>query len=302
MRGHIRKRGKTWTVVIYVGRKPNGKPDYKWNGGQRTRKDAERALTELMSRVQKGSYVEPTRVTVGEYLTDWLAAAKTDLRPSTRPAYAIAVEKHAVPRLGGLSLQKLNPQHLTAFYGELLEDGRCDGKGGLSPRTVRFIHAVVRRALNEAVETRLLDWNPASSTKPPKARTAEEAARKVRKFWTADEVQRFLAGIASNRLQAAFHLAATTGMRRGEVLGLRWRDLDLDEQRLVIEQTLVAPRYVLTFSEPKTSHGRRSVDLDSDTVAVLRAPTAAGRRRSSWRSGRGTPSRSSCSAGRTARP
>lgn len=272
MRGHIRKRGATWTAVAYLGRDPEtAKPKYKWSGGHRTRKDAERALTELVGRVQKGTYLEPTKQTVGEYLTEWLVAASVDLRPSTRPAYEIAVEKHLVPRLGALPLQKLTPMHLNAVYAELLASGRRDGKGGLSARSVRFIHTIIRKALNDAVEARLLDWNPASRAKPPKAKTADEQARRKRKFWDAEEVRRFLDTAREHRLHAAFHLAATTGMRRGEVLGLRWRDIDLEAARLVVEQTLVAPRYELTFSEPKTQQGRRSIDLDPETLAVLRA-------------------------------
>src|SRR5687768_5309181 len=121
MRGHIRKRGATWTAVAYLGRDPEtAKPKYKWSGGHRTRKDAERALTELVGRAQKGTYLEPTKQTVGEYLSEWLVAAKVDLRPSTRPAYEIAVEKHLVPRLGALPLQKLTPTHLNVVYAELL--------------------------------------------------------------------------------------------------------------------------------------------------------------------------------------
>jgi integrase len=272
MRGHIRKRGATWTAVAYLGRDPEtAKPKYKWSGGHRTRKDAERALTELVGRVQKGTYLEPTKQTVGEYLTAWLTAASLDLRPSTRPAYEIAVEKHLVPRLGALPLQKLTTTHLNVVYADLLASGRRDGKGGLSPRSVRFIHTIIRKALNDAVDARLLDWNPASKAKPPKAKTADEQARRKRSFWDAEEVRRFLDAAKAHRLHAAFHLAAMTGMRRGEVLGLRWRDLDLEGARLVVEQTLVAPRYVLTFSEPKTQQGRRSIDLDPETLAVLRA-------------------------------
>jgi len=272
MRGHIRKRGATWTAVAYLGRDPEtAKPKYKWSGGHRTRKDAERALTELVGRVQKGTYLEPTKQTVGEYLTDWLLAATVDLRPSTRPAYEIAVEKHLIPRLGALPLQKLTPTHLNAVYAELLASGRRDGRGGLSARSVRFIHTIIRKALNDAVDARLLDWNPASKAKPPKAKTADEQARRKRRFWDADEVRRFLDSATGHRLHAAFHLAAMTGMRRGEVLGLRWRDIDFEGARLLVEQTLVAPRYVLTFSEPKTQQGRRSIDLDPETLAVLRA-------------------------------
>jgi integrase len=276
----VHRRGDRWVARVYLGRHPDtGRA--KWSfSTYRTQKEAKRAEAEVRTRLHKGTYVAASRQTVAAYLRDWLNAAKIDLRPSTQPAYEIAIEKHLIPRVGSLPLQKLTPHHLTWAYGELLEKGRCDGTGGLSPRTVRFIHTVVRKALQDAVDARLLEWNPAANAKPPKAKTAEEAARKKRRYWDASEVRRFLASVRDNRLQAAFHLATTTGMRRGEVLGLRWRDVDLDGARLVVEQTLLITRtatdgvpwkYQLVFSEPKTSHGRRSIDLDEETVAVLLA-------------------------------
>jgi integrase len=180
------------------------------------------------------------------------------------------VDTYVVPRLGAVPIQKLRPLQLTVLYTELLENGRAQREGGLSASTVRRVHTIVRKALGDAITDGLLEANPAVSAKPPRAKTAEEAARKKRRFWSAAEVGSFLEAIRPHRLRAALHLAATTGMRRGEVLGLRWRDLDLDAARLTVQQTLVAPRYVLTFSEPKTSFGRRSIDLDWETVAVLR--------------------------------
>lgn len=274
MRGSVFKRrgAPTWTIKYDLPRDPmTDRRRCKMQAGFRTRNDAQRALNEVIGKLNKGTYVENMGRTFGEWLREWLSAAKVDLRASTIPGYENAVESHLVPKLGDVPLQKLTGQQLTAIYAELLKDGHQQREGGLSPRTVRFIHTVARRALQDAVDARLIEWNPASGAKPPKTKTAQEAARRARRFWSGDEVRCFLDSICDHRLQGALHLAATTGMRRGEVLGLRWCDLDLDEARLTVEQTLLAPRYVLTFSEPKTGHGRRSIDLDSETVAVLRA-------------------------------
>ena len=273
MRGHIYKPkgGASWYYIVDVGRDPQtGKRKMRKKGGFRTRKEAERALAELISQVHRGGYVEPSKLTTGEYLATWLAHHRLDLKPSTIPGYEIAVER-LTERLGTLRLQELRAFHLTALYDELRANGRRQRPGGLSPRYVRYIHSVMRAALNHAVEDGLLESNPALRAKPPKAETARRDARQSRKFLTLDETRTFLAAIRGHRLQAAFHLTVTTGMRRGEVLGLRWRDLDLDNGRLTIEQTLVAPRYVLTVCEPKSESGRRTVDLDGGTVAVLRA-------------------------------
>jgi integrase len=274
LRGSVfkRKGSETYTVSVYTGRDPaTGKPRYRQHGGFRTRREAEQARAELVTKINRGSYVMPSRQTVADYLREWLAAAKVDLRPSTIPGYENAVEKHLIPGLGRTLLQALSSHQLTAFYAQLLERGRCDGSGGLSPRTVRIIHAVLSRALSDAVEAQLLERNPAERARPPRTKTAEESARKARRFWSAEEVQTFLASIHDHPLRAALHLATTTGLRRGELLGLRWRDLDLEAARLSVAQTLVAPRGQLIFSEPKTRHGRRSVDLDEETVAILRA-------------------------------
>jgi integrase len=272
MRGHIRKRGDSWAVFYDRPRDPvTGARRKTSKGGFRTRKNAERWLNDTIQKLQKGSYVETSNLTFGEYLGEWLAAARRDLRPSSLPFYEVVVERYLVPRLGAVPVQKLRPQHLSALYGELLDSGRVQREGGLSVSTVRRVHTIARKALADAVSDGLLETNPAANAKPPKAKTAEEQARKKRRFWSADDVRTYLHAIELHRLCAALHLAATTGMRRGEVLGLRWCDVDLDTARLSVQQTLVAPRYVLTFSEPKTSHGRRSIDLDPETVAVLKA-------------------------------
>ena len=162
MRGCVMKRGKTYTVIVYLGRDPEtGKKRRKWHGGYRTKKEAERACAELVRDLGRGSYVEPNPITVGEYLTKWLANHRQNLKPSTVPSYEIAVEKHLIPRIGAMPLQKLAPHHLDTMYGELRTNGHRQRPGGLSARSVRAIHGVMRRALNQAVKAGLLETNPA---------------------------------------------------------------------------------------------------------------------------------------------
>jgi integrase len=275
MRGSIRKRGNGWTIVLFLGSEKNPetgktKRRYKWHGGYRTRKEAERELPKLLAQLGRGTYVEPSRVTVGEHLAKWLADPRRGLRPSTLPGYEIAVHKHLIPRLGSVPLQKLAPRHLNELYAELLRSGRRDGKGGLSVSSVRSIHRVLSAALTSAVDDELLETNPASRAKPPRAKAVEAQARKARTFLTVVQLHTFLESVGKHRLRAAFHLAATTGLRRGELLGLAWSAVDLDERRLVVSQTLVAPRYKQMFDRPKSGKDR-SIDLDAETVAVLRA-------------------------------
>ena len=258
--------------MVDIGRDPaTGKRRLKSVGGFRTRRDAERALSKLLEQINQGSYAEPSRMTLAEYLPQWLQAARLrGLRQTTLVGYEVMITRQLIPRIGALQLRELTPAHLNTLYLELLEGGRLQRPGGLSPRTVRAAHTVLRRALADAVRQGLLTRNVADFADPPSAAAARAEARKSVKTWTTAQLRQFLERTRDNPLYSAFLLGAMTGMRRGEVLGLRWSDVDLDEKRLRITQTLVAPRYELVFSEPKTAAGRRTVALDDRTVAALR--------------------------------
>jgi integrase len=154
---------------------------------------------------------------------------------------------------------------LNTAYGEMIESGRCDGTGGLSPRSVRYCHAVIRHALADAVRWNLLVRNVADAANSPRP------VRKAHATWSAAELRRFLEHVREDRLYAAWLLAASTGARRGEVLGLGWSDLDLDAAKMTVVRSLVSIDYEVRFSEPKTERGRRTIALDSATVSALRA-------------------------------
>jgi integrase len=272
VRGHIRKRGGAWSVVVDTGRDPgSGRRRQKWHSGFRTRKDAQRALADILSRLDRGTYVEPSRQTVAEYLAEWLAAIRTRVRPGTWESYERNVRSHIDPAIGSTRLQDLSAATLNRFYADLLAAGRADGKGPLSPRTVRYIHTIVRKALHDAVRWNRLARNVADTADPPSPRAAKAAAMTT---WSAAQLRRFLQSIRDDRLYPAFLLAATTGMRRGEVLGLHWCDVDLDAARISIRHALITVRYELAWSTPKTDRGRRTVALDPATVEALRSRRA----------------------------
>src|SRR2546425_838709 len=128
----------------------------KWTSGFRTRKEAEAALTQTLRELDRGEYSEPSKQTVGEYLQDWLPSIRSTVRASTWRSYASVLTLHVVPRIGHLELRKLDASRLNTLYGMLLERGRADGRGGLSPRTVRYIHTVLHRALRDAVRRGML--------------------------------------------------------------------------------------------------------------------------------------------------
>lgn len=222
-------------------------------------------MTDILSRLDQGTYVEPTKQTFSSYLDDWLAATKSTLRASTYATYASLVETQIKPRLGSLALQSITATRLNAMYADLLASGRRDGKGGLSPATVRYVHAVIRKALADAVRRNQLTRNVADAADAPRQ------TRPAIRTWSARELRAFLAHVEDDRLYAAYVVAGTTGMRRGEVLGLSWQDVDLDTARVSVVRSLtVVGGYKAEFSEPKTAHGRRMIALDPTTVAALR--------------------------------
>ena len=266
MRGHIRKRGNMWVVVVETGKDEDGRRRQKWHSGFRTRREASGALTEILSRLQTGGYVEPSRQDLRAFLTEWLEAVKARLKPSTYHSYSMNIERHIIPALGSTSLQNLSAPGLNAFYGRLLETGRLrGGTGGLSPRTVRYIHMILRQALAAAVKWNKVSRNAADSADPPKPRNADEM-----RTWSAEELRDFLLHVKDDRLYAAWVVAAQTGLRRGELLGLHWREVDVENGRVAITQTLLVVQDKMTWDTPKTAKARRSVALDATTLNVLK--------------------------------
>ena len=270
MRGHVAKKGKRYYAVVYEGVDPaTGKDCHRWYAGGRTRKEAERVLTELIKRQDTGDYRAPERITLETYLLErWLPMKRSQLRPSTFDSYERNLHNHVIPRIGGLQLQRLTPEDLDGLYADLLAGGRRNGsRGRLGPKTVRYVHGILRKALADAHRKGSVSRNVADLADPPKAsawRRPEMLA------WTAPQLRQFLEEISAHRLYSAYFLAANTGMRRGEVLGLRWKDIDLETARLSVQQALVNVAYRLELADVKTHAGRRTIDLDERTIAVLR--------------------------------
>jgi integrase len=269
MRGHVAKKGSRYYAVVYEGTDPvTGKERHRWHQGGDTRRDAERVLTELVKRLHDGDYRSPERITLGDYLVErWLPLRKSQLGHSTFDSYRRSIDLHVLPRIGMIPLQRLTPEDLDSFYADLLTEGRLNGGGGgLAPKTVRNMHGMLHKALADACRKGTVQRNVAGLADPPRARR-----RSAMQVWNAEQLRQFLDEIEGHRLAPAFYVAANTGMRRGEVLGLHWRDVDLETSRLSVHQAMLNVAYEKRLGDVKTDTGRRTIDLDPRTVAVLQA-------------------------------
>lgn len=269
MRGHIRKRGRSsWSIVLCLGRDPiTGKKKYQWQSVKGTKREADKRLAELLHQLDTGGYVKPSKLTVAEFLRQWLRDyAAANVRPRTFERYSSIVERHLIPAIGSIPLVRLQPSHIQACYARSLTDGRLDGKRkGLSGKSVLQHHRVLREALSHAVKWGLAGRNVAQAVDPPRP-----AYREMHTL-NSEGVHTFLEAAKHTGYYALFHLAVYTGLRRSELLGLRWKDVSLEMASLSVVQTLHRlPGGETVFLEPKTAKGRRAVALSPAAALVLR--------------------------------
>lgn len=261
MEGHIRKRGPgRWAVVLYLGRDPaTGKEKRRWYTVRGTRRDAERLRAKLVHEFYLGTYVEPTRITLREFLTRFLEGIRPSVAPSTYSVYEMVVRRYMLPSLGPVLLARLTPDAIQKMINRLVEEGGPDGKP-LSPATALKTLSVLHRALEQAVRWGLIGRNPCKLVDRPKIPRTEM------QVWDEEQVRLFLAEAKRTSRYYPLYLAAvTTGMRQGELLGLRWKDVDLASGVARISQIY----YRGSFREPKSQRSRRTVVLPEVLVREL---------------------------------
>jgi integrase len=253
----------TWGFVVDVGRDPStGKRRQVRRRGLATKRAAQAELDALRQSGRDSTYVRKTRESVREYLIVWLQTIEPTLKPSTHYSYGMKIRTHVLPRIGGLQLQAVDGGTLNTLYADM-------ATAGAAPRSVRYVHAILHRAFRDAARIGHLTRNPCDQATPPKA---SATPRKPIVTWSAEQVRTFLRHAAEedNRNLALWTLLCTTGMRRGEALGLRWIDVDVDEKVASITQTIVQTgRARWEFGSPKSAAGSRTIDLDPTTVAAL---------------------------------
>jgi integrase len=262
MAGHIRARGDAWEIKFDAGSDPvTGKRRTRYLTVKGSKTEAQRELRRLLHEVDTGAAVDPAKTTVAEHVRTWLAGAR-HLAGKTRERYQALAKQQIIPHLGGMALQKLRPPHLKDWHNTLLERGGFDG-APLSARTVGHCHRLLHVVLADALERELVFRNVASVIHPPKVEAEEIVSL------TQAEIAEVLAKLAGHRLLPIIAVALGAGLRRGEICGLRWRDVDFAAATLKVERSVEETRGGLKIKPPKTKHGHRTIALSPLTLEAL---------------------------------
>jgi integrase len=264
--GHIRQRSPgSWEIKYDLGADPiTGKRRIRYQTVKGSKRDAQAELRRLLGQVDQGVHANPGKLTVGDWLRRWLDECRHTVAPKTHQGYAQIVEQHLIPALGAIRLAQLAPVHIQDHYNQALASGRHDGKGGLSARTVHHHDRVLNIALKRARKLRLIATNPTEDATPPKVERQEMLLP------DAAGIARLFAALVTTRLHAPAALAYATGMRRGEVLALRWSDIDLDARVIQVVRSVEQTKAGLRLKAPKTARGRRPITLSAAAVEMLR--------------------------------
>ena len=267
MKGYVTQKGTRWYAVIYEGLDPiTGRERRRWHPAGTSRDEAER-LAARLSKQRNGRNDQARSLTFGAYLTRrWLPGKKINLATSTFDSYRRKVDRHILPTLGRVPIRRLRSEQLDALYESMLRP--TDRSRPLAPKTVLEVHLIIRGALADAEKRGLVNRNVALVAHAPRLRSIPKVEPET---WTAQQLQAFLAAVAGHRLFPALWVLAATGMRRSELLGLRWKDIDLATGAIKLNRGLVSVGYELHESRGKTANARRRIELDPTSIEVLSA-------------------------------
>jgi integrase len=268
MRGHIRQRSNgSWEIRYDYGTDPaTGKRRIATATVRGDRKAAEKELRRLLHTLDDGKHVDPTRISVKQWLEQWLETVKTEVAPKTFERYDEIARQFLMPALGNHLLAKLSPAHIQTAYNAWAVGGRRDGKeGGLSAQTRRHIHRILRTALSRAVEQQVIARNPADAFR----KRLPKVERREMLTLTADQSAKLLEALSHSRVYWPVLVALSTGMRRGEILALRWKNVDLERGTLSVVESLEDTKAGIRFKKPKSGRSR-AITLPGYAVEELR--------------------------------
>jgi integrase len=268
MGGHIRRRGeRSWELKFDCGRDPvTGERITQYHSFKGSKREAQQKLAELIAAVGKGAYVARSSINVDEHITQridqWEALGK--ISPKTAERYRELHANQIVPHIGTVPLQQLKSANVERWHAILKTSGRKDGNGGLSALTIRHAHRLLSKALKEAARHDLVVRNVAAAEPPPKVEREEVTVL------TGDQVRSVIARLRDHPVYPKAIIALFTGMRRGEILALRWRHVDLDAKIMMVREAIEETKAGLRVKEPKSKAGRRDIALPDFLIDLLR--------------------------------
>lgn len=253
---HVRKEGKSWYYAIDLGKGEKGKRKIKKKRGFKTEKEAELALAEVMLEINRGTFVEPSKILYSDFLDEWLKDKQISVRTSTFKMYKALVKGHISPVLGQLKLSDITARHIQNLIRDLFI------KEALSDENIQKVYTIIKDSLNSAIKFDLLAQNVCNKVDRPKAEKKEMLV------WNLEETQQFLEAAKNDRSYLVFHLALTCGLRQSEILGLRWKNVDLNTGVIYIREQI--ERYTKNFKDVKTKASRRNISLLDETIEELK--------------------------------
>lgn len=260
MKGYFRKRGDKWSFTVDIGRDPStGKRKQKTRSGFKTKKQAQESCAEMIAELSKGVFVDPKNLSFKDLVEEWLDLSKVRVRDTTFKNYFRAANTRVIPALGEMKVKDINHSVIQKYINNLIEEG-------LSPRYIEYLFTIISGATEHGVNTERLIKNPLNNVEVPRPRRSKHVT------WTIDEVNRFLhfAKFDNPIYFICLKIAIHTGMRRGEVLGLRWEDINLNDQKISVVQSLVYDDEGFRFSDLKTISSRRLISIDDDLTNEIK--------------------------------
>ena len=269
MRGSIRKRSKqSWEICVDIGRDPStGKRLRHFENVRGTKRDAQRRLAELTITVEQGTYIKQQKhMTLAFWLRQWIDGyVLSNLAEKTRESYTHELINYVIPSLGNIKLSELRPSNINGYIAKALTQGRKLRNGGLSKRTVQYHYRILSKSLDDAVRAGLLSVNPCKSISPPRD------AHKTIPAFGPDELDKLITALKQSNFYLYYYTLLLTGLRRSELLALKWNEVDLELASIYVSHSLHRlDDGTIVIKEPKTARSRRPVDLPVSLVTLLR--------------------------------
>ncbi|MFW6271315.1 MAG: tyrosine-type recombinase/integrase, partial [Bacillota bacterium] len=267
--GHLEKKGKKkYKIVIEAGKDPvTGKRKRIHKTVNTTKRKAKKIMAKMQTKIDQGNYIKPSDIKLEKYLKKWLKEyCEPNLAPKTYQDYKGIIKNHLIPSLGQLKLKEIKPVHIITYQNKKLKDGRLKGKGGLSKRTVQYHHSVISEALKHAViHYQLIQHNPCSSVPAPTPNKKEINPL------SKEQIIKILENAEEDWLHDIIYVAVFTGMRRGELCGLRWKDINFNNMKIYVKQAAkeITGKGVI-YDKPKTESSLRPIDVDQDVIKILK--------------------------------